>query len=221
MRRLWIPLAILAAAAAALVPLRWRTPAGAPADSISSPETGTPSASYIGSEACAGCHSAEAASWKGSQHAGAMAKASDRTVLGRFEQTTFTYAGITSTFHKRDGRFYVRTDGGDGKLTDFEVGYTFGLYPLQQYLIPMPGGRLQALSIAWDARPKAAGGQRWFHLYPNQPMPHTDPLHWTRHNQNWNYMCADCHSTNLRANYDLQSDCYATTWSEINVSCEA
>jgi hypothetical protein len=52
-------------------------------------------------------------------------------------------------------------------------------------------------------------------------MPHTDPLHWTGRNQTWNYMCAECHSTNLRKNYDLEKDNYATTWSEINVSCES
>ena len=96
--------------------------------------------------------------------------------------------------------YVVKTDGPDGKLADFDVKYTFGVYPLQQYLIPLPGGRLQALGIAWDARPAAGGGQRWFHLYP-APVPKSgDPLHWTGIDQNWNYQCADCHSTNLRKN---------------------
>ena len=90
----------------------------------------------------------------------------------------------------------VRTDGPDGKLADFEIKYTFGVKPLQQYLVELPGGRLQALSIAWDARPREAGGQRWFHLYPNERIDFRDELHWTRRQQNWNYMCADCHSTN-------------------------
>ena len=34
-------------------------------------------------------------------------------------------------------------------------------------------------------------------------------------------MCADCHSTNLRKNYDLAKDSYDTKWSEIDVSCES
>jgi predicted CXXCH cytochrome family protein len=85
----------------------------------------------------------------------------------------------------------------------------------------LPGGRLQALSIAWDSRPKAQGGQRWFHLYPGQGVKAGDTLHWTGPSQNWNFMCAECHSTNLRKNFDSESGQFRTTWSEINVSCEA
>jgi hypothetical protein len=48
--------------------------------------------------------------------------------------------------------------GPNGKLGVFEVKYTFGVYPLQQYLIEFPDGRLQVLSIAWDSRPKGKGG---------------------------------------------------------------
>ena len=115
----------------------------------------------------------------------------------------------------------VRTDGPDGSLQDYEIAYTFGVYPLQQYLIGFPDGRYQALGLAWDSRPKEQGGQRWFHLYPDQNLTHRDPLHWTGLQQNWNYMCAECHSTNLRKNYDPQRKRFNTTWSEINVSCEA
>ena len=115
-----------------------------------------------------------------------MAEATEEKVLGNFNDATFTYAGTTSTFSKRDGRFRVRTDGPDGALADFDVKYTFGVYPLQQYLVEFPDGRVQALSIAWDARPKKEGGQRWFHLYPNERVTHDDELHWTRPAQNWN-----------------------------------
>ena len=125
-----------------------------------------------------------------------------KSVLGDFADAKFAYAGITSTFFRRDGRFFVNTDGPDGKLADYEIKYTFGVRPLQQYLIEFPGGRMQALSIAWDSRPKAQGGQRWFHLYPGQNIKAGDPLHWTGIGQNWNFMCAECHSTNLRKNFD-------------------
>ena len=122
---------------------------------------------------------------------------------------------------RRDGKYFVNTDGPDGKLRDFEIKYTFGVRPLQQYLIELPGGRMQALSIAWDSRPKAAGGQRWFHLYPGQGIKAGDWLHWTSGGQNWNFTCAECHSTNLRKNFDPKTDAYKTTWSELNVACEA
>ena len=179
------------------------------------------SAEFVGSEACAECHRAEHVAWKGSQHARAMQAASAATVRGDFRGTSFIYASVRSTFLERDGRFFVRTDGPDGKLAEFEVEYTFGLEPLQQYLVELPGGRLQALSIAWDTRPATEGGQRWFHLYPAEKVDHRDELHWTRRSQNWNHMCADCHSTRVRKGYDPASDRYATSWSELTVGCEA
>ena len=142
------------------------------------------------------------AAWRGSHHDLAMQEASAETVLGDFDDASFTQGAVTSRFFRQDGRFFVTTDGPDGTLADFEIGYTFGVYPLQQYLIALPDGRLQALGIAWDARPADQGGQRWFHLYPEQDLRAGEPLHWTGIDQTWNFMCAECHSTELRKNYD-------------------
>ncbi len=150
-----------------------------------------------------------------------MQEATEDTVLGDFGDARLTHFGVTSSFYRKDGKFMVRTEGVDGELQDFEVKYTFGVDPLQQYLIEFPGGRLQALGLAWDTRMKAQGGQRWFHLYPDEKIAHDDELHWTRSSQNWNSMCAECHSTNLQKNYDPGAKRFATTWSEIDVSCEA
>lgn len=178
-------------------------------------------AQYVGQRTCATCHQQEAEKWSGSDHAVSMQPVTAHSVLGDFNDAQFTYAGVTSTFYKRGNTFFVRTDGPDGKLHDYEIAYVFGVRPLQQYLIAFPDGRLQPLGIAWDSRPKSEGGQRWFHLYPDQQVTHTDLLHWTGANQNWNYMCAACHTTNLQRNYDLENNRYATTWSDINVSCES
>jgi len=180
-----------------------------------------PEPQFVGRAACIGCHAEQDRLWQGSHHDLAMQEANERTVLGNFSDAEFRKNGVVSRFFRRDGRFLARTDGPDGKLADFEVKYTFGFTPLQQYLVELPGGRLQALSIAWDSRPKSQGGQRWFHLYPNERIDHTDELHWTKLSQNWNYMCAECHSTNLQKNYDPASRSYHTTWSEIDVACEA
>ncbi|GAB6186645.1 tetratricopeptide repeat protein [Thermopirellula anaerolimosa] len=122
---------------------------------------------------------------------------------------------VRSRMFQRDGKFFVETDDRDGTLREFEVRYVFGVYPLQQYLVEFPDGRIQCLPLAWDVKSKS-----WFHLYPSEPIPHNDPLHWTGSLQNWNYMCADCHTTNLRKNFDVASNTYRTTWSEIDVSCE-
>jgi tetratricopeptide (TPR) repeat protein len=178
-------------------------------------------AAYVGSAACRDCHADEYQRWQASQHAMAMQAADERTVLGDFSGVRLRNRGVTSEFFRRDGKFMVRTDGPDGSLADFEVGHTFGVDPLQQYLIELPGGRVQALSIAWDTRAKEQGGQRWFHLYPNERIGHTDELHWTQRQQNWNFMCSDCHSTDVRKNFDAAAGAYATTWSEVSVGCEA
>ena len=175
---------------------------------------------FVGSAACGECHHSEMAAWRGSHHDLAMQEATAETVLGDFDDASFTEHGVTSLFFKRDGRFLVTTDGPDGLLDDFEIRYTFGVYPLQQYLISFPDGRLQALGIAWDSRPENQGGQRWFHLYPDQNQHAGDPLHWTGIDQTWNFMCAECHSTELHKNYDAATNTYATTWAEIDVACE-
>ena len=193
------------------------------------PAQGTPSAAvnpgttarYVGSDACVSCHSRESALFSRSHHDLAMQPAGENTVLGDFNYATFNYNGITSTFYREGDQFSVRTDGADGSLQDFAIRYTFGVDPLQQYLIELPGRRLQALSIAWDSRPAAAGGQRWFHLYPDEAIDFKDPLHWTGPMQNWNSMCADCHSTALARNYDPEGQTWQTRWSEVDVSCEA
>jgi predicted CXXCH cytochrome family protein len=178
-------------------------------------------AAFVGSETCAGCHQPQAALWRASQHKLAMQHATGTSVLGDFSDASFEHYGVRSRFFRKDGKFFVETDGPDGKLATFEVKYTFGVDPLQQYLIEFPDGRLQALSIAWDSRPRGQGGQRWFHLYPNEEIKPDDVLHWTKLNQNWNFMCAGCHSTGVHKNYDAASDRFATSFAEISVGCEA
>ncbi len=176
---------------------------------------------FVGTAACATCHSEEHALWQGSHHDLAMQPANADAVLGDFDNAKFTYGGTTSTFRKEGDAFIVRTDGEDGKLTDFKVEYVFGVYPLQQYLLPLSRGRLQALSIAWDARPAEEGGQRWYHLYPDEVILAGDPLHWTGPYQNWNTRCAECHSTDLQKNYIASTRTFETTYKEVNVGCEA
>jgi Flp pilus assembly protein TadD len=203
----------------------WWTRNRAPGSST--PEAQTPAASttladatFVGATACAGCHVRETERWRLSMHARAMELPSSSSVEAPFSGETFTIHGVTSTFSRRDGKYVVRTQGADGAMQDFAVAYTFGVNPLQQYLLALPGGRLQALSISWDAR-SAPDGRRWFHLYPGTPLSPGDVQHWTSRSQNWNFMCAECHSTNVRKNHVAAEDRYETTWSDLNVACEA
>lgn len=171
---------------------------------------------FVDDRSCARCHEPQYREWSGSHHDRAMQPASEKTVLADFNDTTFTHFGVTTRFFKRGGKFFVNTEGPDGKPGDFEIKYTFGVDPLQQYLIEFPGGRLQSLTIAWDAVK-----ERWFSLYPDEKIVPGDSLHWTGRYQNWNLMCAECHTTDLKRGYDAATDSYKTTWAALNVGCQA
>jgi Tfp pilus assembly protein PilF len=171
---------------------------------------------FIGAKRCATCHRPEYEKWRNSHHDLAMDVATDKTVLGNFNGAEFENLGVRSKFYRKDGKFFVHTQGPGGRMGEYEITHTFGVYPLQQYLIPFPGGRMQCLPIAWDVPKK-----QWYHLYPEQPIDPDDWLYWTNAGQNWNGMCAECHSTNLKKGFDIETDTYRTTWSEIDVSCEA
>ncbi len=176
---------------------------------------------FVGAQTCAQCHAAEFNAWRSSQHAQAMQDAAPRAVLGAFDGRTFTNANVAYRFFRRRDTSIVNTIGADGATHDYPIRYTFGVSPLQQYLVALPNGRVQALLVAWDTRPASQGGQRWFSLSPGSEASHTDPFHWTGREYNWNYMCADCHSTAVRKQYDAAKDAFHTTFSEIDVSCEA
>ena len=181
---------------------------------IISPDTSA--ASFVGREQCTDCHDETYEQWLGSDHDKAMDLASDQTILGDFNDAEFEHNGVTSRFYKKGDGYFVFTEGAGGEMAEFEVLYTFGFEPLQQYLVPFSGGRLQALPIAWDV-----DEQRWFTLNPDTVIAADDWLHWTRNGQNWNGMCAECHSTHLEKNYNPELRTFNTTWSDIDVSCEA
>jgi predicted CXXCH cytochrome family protein len=170
---------------------------------------------YVGPENCVSCHVQQNQDWKQSDHFKAMQLPTDSSVLGNFA-TEFTADGVQTKLIKKDGKFYINTQGDDGKNHDYLVKYTFGYFPLQQYLIEFPGGKLQASRASWDSRKN-----KWFNQYPNQKIHHKDWLHWTGNGQNWNTMCASCHSTNFKKNYSFANDTYASTFDHINVSCES
>jgi tetratricopeptide (TPR) repeat protein len=175
-----------------------------------------PAPTFVGRNECKSCHEDAFQSWLNSDHDKAMDVAADSTVLGDFHDTEFTSKGVTSRFFQRDDKFFVHTAGPGGEMGDFEITHTFGHEPLQQYLVPFPGGRWQCLTIAWDVEEG-----RWFDLYQDADIPTDDWLSWTGGGQNWNGMCAECHSTNLKKGYDPETRTFETTWFEIDVSCEA
>ena len=172
-------------------------------------------ADYVGSERCQSCHEVEYNDWKGSHHDRAMMVADENSVLADFN-TSFTSQGVTSKFYTTDDKYFVNTEGPDGKYYDYEIIYTFGIEPLQQYIVEFPRGKFQCLRTAWDTEKKV-----WFDLYPDMKLVHDEWIHWTNGGLNWNIMCSDCHSTLVKKNYNPVKDSYNTTYALINVSCEA
>jgi tetratricopeptide (TPR) repeat protein len=215
----WLAAGVVLLLAAGLA-LWWLRPAPAPAASGAASADVSVSAiapaAYVANQLCLGCHEEQARQWQKSHHAQAMATPSADSVRGDFNNAQFKHQGVTSRFFKRDDKYFVRTDGPDGKLADFEIAYTFGVAPLQQYLIAMPGGRLQPLQIAWDSDRK-----RWFHLLPREKAPPGDVLHWTGRYQTGNTMCIVCHTTAFEKRYDAATDTFDSHWQEINVSCQS
>lgn len=157
--------------------------------------------------------------WQKSHHYKSMLPATAENMLGNFDNQEITVGGITSFFYKVADEYWVKTDDENGNIKDYKIDYVFGFEPLQQYLIETEQGRYQALSLSWDSRPSERGGQRWFHIQGDDHIPNNDRLHWTQPLQNWNGMCADCHSTELKRNYDVDNDRFDTTMKTINVSC--
>jgi predicted CXXCH cytochrome family protein len=169
---------------------------------------------------CANCHQTEVSQWASSHHALAMLPANSESIAGNFDQGHFTDSELAVHFRQQGGAYLIQVKKA-GEAVEWEVKYSFGAYPLQQYLIDVGDGRLQAFNIAWDTREKSAGGQRWFRLdEPGENHP-GDAMHWTGIYQNWNNQCADCHTTGLRRNYDAATDIYRTTWAQMAVGCSA
>lgn len=181
---------------------------------------GSDAAAYVGSESCKSCHLTAYNDWRKSHHYHAMALATDSTMRGKFDTQLTDSHGTVHKLYKKDGKFMAYTDGADGNMHEFEIKYVFGYTPLQQYLVEFDRGRLQTLPLTWNTE-----DENWYYMpdsvYKGQNIDHTNWLHWTNQAQNWNSMCAECHSTNLQKGYDYQNDSYQTTYSEISVGCES
>ncbi|OLY76692.1 hypothetical protein AU074_02675 [Pseudomonas sp. ATCC PTA-122608] len=193
-----------------------KLPMAAPAPVVTPVAVVPPPAKMVDEQQCQGCHQAQVKDWQGSHHQLAMQAATPETVPADFNNASFSSEGETTRFSRRGDEFWVNTPGADGKATDFKVAYTFGIAPLQQYLIEVGDGRLQALGVAWDTQKN-----RWFHLYPGQGVNFKNPLHWSKPSQNANFMCVECHTTGYKRNFDAAKNSFDSQWNSLGVGCQA
>ncbi|MCU0093754.1 tetratricopeptide repeat protein [Pseudomonas koreensis] len=201
-------------APAPVKPMPVSAPVVAPAKPA--PTVAAAPASMVDEQQCQGCHNEQVKDWQGSHHQLAMQPANAETMLGDFNNVVVKAENETTRFSRKGDDFWVNTPGIDGKNADFKVAYTFGIAPLQQYLIEVGEGRLQALGVAWDTEKN-----RWFHLYPGQGVNFKNPLHWSKPSQNANFMCVECHTTGYKRNFDVASNTFASQWSSLGVGCQA
>ena len=167
---------------------------------------------------CTSCHQKSQHDWQQSDHAKSMAIANKSSVLANFNNIDATHYGQKAHFFVKNNQYQV-TISYDDKVDTYPIKYTFGFFPLQQYLVETAKGKLQVLPFAWDSREKSQGGQRWYHNYSHEEIRPEDRLHWRQPLQNWNGMCADCHSDGLVRNYNKDKNTFTSQFDNINVGC--
>jgi Flp pilus assembly protein TadD len=173
-------------------------------------------ARYAGSESCRACHAALFESWASSNHGLAERKVSSRDKAAFEPERAFSHGKQQSKVSARDGAFRVETLGFDGKTEVYPVVRVVGNDPLRQFLVERPGGRFQTLEVAFDPHKGD-----WFNVYGNEDRQPGEWGHWTGRGMNWNTMCASCHNTRLRKNYDVRDDVFRTSMAEMSVGCES
>jgi predicted CXXCH cytochrome family protein len=177
---------------------------------------------FVGSTACAPCHQAQTQAYLGSHHEKALVKPSAELTKARFDGSHFSSKlGGTTKFSIKDGAPLVSTLDAAGKAATFPISYVSGVWPLEQYVVATERGKLQSLGVVWDSRTAREGGAKWLHVYGAGGIAPSDTLFFTGSAQNWNHVCADCHSTLVERRYDPAADSFDTRWAELSVGCEA
>ena len=174
-------------------------------------------ATYAGSESCIACHQEEYDKWVDSNHGLAERPPNDKLDLAGFEPPhEFKHGTQTTEALKKDGTYELVSLGFDNKREAYPVERVIGHDPLRQFLVHGERGRLHAMEACWDPHAK-----EWFNVYGDEDRVPGEWGHWTGRGMVWNQMCASCHNTRVRKNYDLKTDAYHTSMAELTVSCES
>lgn len=183
----------------------------APAD-----ETSQSGATFVNEAECVECHQPESESWVGSHHDLAMQESTKAFLPSDGTIPALIAHGSASSVRRDGGRLFISTQNAQGEIEEFPVSAVFGVDPLQQYVVDFGDSRRQVSTVAMDTR-----RGRLFSVRGTERIQHDDELHWTRPAQNWNYMCAECHATGLKRNYNPKSNSFATTAHRFDVGCQA
>jgi tetratricopeptide (TPR) repeat protein len=183
----------------------------------SMPEEKETFAKYSGSASCMECHPVEYAKWLASNHGMAERPLRDDLDRAGFDPAqSFMHGTQTSEARVESGRYQMVALGFGGKQDAYPIERVIGHHPLRQFLVSGTGGRLHTLEACWDPQKK-----EWFNVYGNEDRKPGEWGHWTGRGMVWNQMCASCHNTRARKNYNVNADAYRTTFAEMTVSCES
>jgi tetratricopeptide (TPR) repeat protein len=184
---------------------------------------------YAGSASCRQCHQDAYDLWAKSKHGLAerpMRPALDaagfqnaHSFTARPDSAVHAASGLPAqrvTAGLTNGVYSLTADGLSGRPEVRVVERVLGNAPLRQFLTSAPGGRWQAMTAAYDPQ-----RNEWFDVFGGENRRPGEWGNWTGRGMNWNSMCAACHNTRLRKNYNETTDAYHTTMAESGVGCEA
>jgi hypothetical protein len=171
----------------------------------------------ITSTSCRECHPLEYELWASSHHGLAERAISAPLDRAAFDpERTFKAGSQTNETRIRDGQFQIVTRGFKINVDGYAVERVIGVEPVRQFLTAAAGGRWQTQEVSYDPTTN-----KWFNVNGDEDRRPGEWGHWTGRGMNWNSMCAECHNTRLRKNYDEATDSYHTTMDEMTVGCGA
>lgn len=198
----------------------WRTPtplSTSPGSTATESAQDDPTPHYAGSASCKGCHAEAYTTWADSHHG--LAERPPSVALDRqaFDPPRSLGGGADRTEIASTGdHFALRNPGLSTLQATSTVARVIGHAPLRQFLVGLPGGRLQTHEASYDP-----ARNEWFDVFGEEERKPGEWGHWTGRGMNWNSMCSHCHNTAVRKRYDPARDTYATTMTEATVSCES
>lgn len=164
---------------------------------------------------CRSCHEEFFKSWSTSDHAQAHRVVDAKADADAFATPrALSLHGVDYKLEWKDARPTFAEKRGTQAVDTYAAEFALGYKPLRQYIVPAGGGRYQAAELAFDPARK-----EFFNVFGDERRQLGEWGHWRGRGMNWNSMCAHCHLTDYRKNYDSTTDTYATTWREHGVAC--
>lgn len=164
---------------------------------------------------CATCHAQAHEQWLLSQHARANRRVDASLDSPAFQpERKLVHGSFVTTMSKAGSNFVFAVSFSNRPAETYVAKAVIGIEPLRQYLVEVPGGRLQTMDVSYDPR-----SNDWFNAQGDENRQPYEWGHWRNRSMTWNVQCAFCHMTGLQKNYVISNDSYRTTWKAMGISC--